>query len=64
MNRKTFRRAEHSEKGMISIESNRSPRSRITRVPMIAGTLQPKPISESTKERPSSPSRSMKASIK
>ena len=64
MNRNTFRRAEQSEKGITSIDSSRRPRSRITLVPRIAGTLQPKPISESTKLRPSSPSRSMKASIR
>ncbi len=46
------------------MDSSRIGRSRITRVPMRAGTLQPKPMSSITKARPSSPSRAMNASVR
>jgi hypothetical protein len=59
----TFSRAEHKEKGITSMESIRNPGERITLVPIIAGTLQPNPINDMTKERPSNPNRSIKASI-
>ena len=49
---------------MIIIVSRRRPRERITRVPITAGTLQPKPISIITKPRPSSPSFAISASIR
>ncbi len=49
----TFNRAEHKEKGITSIDSSRKAGDRITRNPIIAGTLQPNPISDMTKERPS-----------
>ena len=64
MNRNTVRRAWQSAKGMHNIANRRIPRSLITRVPMIEGTLQPKPITCSTKARPSSPSQRMKPSIR
>ena len=44
--------------------SKRNPLERITRVPIKAGTLQPKPINCITNERPSNPSFDMKASIR
>jgi hypothetical protein len=64
MNRNTFNRAEHKENGITNIDSIRKPCDRITRVPKIAGTLQPKPISDITNDRPSNPNLSIKASIK
>ena len=39
-------------------------RERITRVPIRAGTLQPKPINTMTNPRPSKPSFDIRASIK
>ncbi len=63
-NTNTCKRAEHSENGMTSMVNSRSPRERITRVPISAGTLQPKPISSITNPRPSNPSRAISASIK
>ena len=38
--------------GMISIVNKRSPRLRMVRVAMIAGTLQPKPITIGINDRP------------
>ncbi len=64
MNTNTCRRAEHSENGITSMVSRRSERERITRVPISAGTLQPKPISSMTKPRPSSPILAISASIR
>ena len=64
MNRNTFSRAEQREKGITNMVRILKPLERITRVPRIAGTLQPNPINESTKERPSMPSRSISASIR
>ncbi len=48
----------------MSIVSRRSPRERMTRVPISAGTLQPNPMSWITKARPSSPRRDMNASMR
>ena len=62
--RKTCSRAEHKENGIINIVSRRKERERMMRVPIKAGTLQPKPMSNMTKLRPSSPNRAIKASIK
>ncbi len=63
-NTSTCSRAEHRENGIASIDSSRDPRERSTRVPMIAGTLQPRPISCMTKARPSRPSRDIQRSIR
>jgi hypothetical protein len=49
---------------MMSMVSRRKPRERITRVPMSAGTLQPKPISSMTKPRPSKPMRDIRLSVR
>ena len=61
-NRNTCRRADkrrdhqHGEPARL--------RERITRVPISAGTLQPKPIKSITKLRPSSPIRAISASMR
>jgi hypothetical protein len=60
----TCSRAEHSDTGITSMVSSRSARERMIRVPIAAGTLQPKPSSSITKPRPSSPSRAMNASVR
>ena len=49
---------EHCEIIRVSVEQAKG------RVPIMAGTLHPKPISSMTKERPSSPSRAISASIR
>ena len=64
MKMNTCSRAEHSENGMVTMVSRRSARERMTRVPISAGTLQPKPISSITKLRPSSPIFAISASIR
>ena len=64
MKMNTCNLAEHSDKGMTSMVSKRMGLERIMRVPMSAGTLQPKPISIMTKPRPSRPILAIRASIK
>ena len=49
---------------MTNMVSKRNERERIMRVPIKAGTLQPKPMSSMTKLRPSNPILAMIASIK
>ncbi len=61
---KTCKRAEQREKGMMNMVNQRRAWERITRVPIKAGTLQPKPIICITKLRPSNPNRAINASIK
>ena len=63
-NTKTCKRAEHNENGMVSMVRYRSPLERMTLVPKRAGTLQPKPMSNITKLRPSMPNFDIRASIK
>ena len=55
-------RAEHDMKGKVIIVSSRLFRFSMVRVAMMAGTLQPKPVSIGKNDLPCSPTRRSKGS--
>ncbi len=63
MNATTAMRAVHGTSGARIIVNNLDDHESITRVPITAGTLQPKPRNNGKKDLPCSPMRCMKLSI-